>query len=221
MIAPIFVTLKLALISTGILFIIGMPIAYILAFMKFKGKLLFENLINIPLILPPSALGFYLLTTLGPTSFIGKMFEAIFDKRLVFSFLGLVIGASISSLPFMVNTIKAGFKLCPKNLIEASYSLGKSRSETFLKIIIPNARPAIISGIILSFVHAMGAFGIVLMMGGNIPGETQTASVALYSAMESLDFSSAHIYSLILISSAFLALSTMHFINKRKTGVFL
>lgn len=216
---PIILTLKLACITTIWLLLIGVPLTCWLAFSRSPVKFIVSTLITMPLVLPPSVLGFYLLILLKPDGFIGSWIARIFGIRMVFSFTGLVIGASIFSLPFMVNALKVGLESIPENLIEASYSLGKSRLQTLWCVVLPHVKPAIITGIIMSFAHTVGAFGIILMLGGNIPGETQVASVAIYSEVEAVNYTAAHVYSLILLGISFAVVFTVNMINGKHAEV--
>src|SRR5215813_8975233 len=166
---PLWLTAKLALITTFILFLLSIPLSYWLAYTKIKGKSVIEAIVSMPLVLPPSVLGFYLLLAFSPSHSFGKFLEDYFDVRLVFSFPGLVIASLIYSLPFMVHPIQSGFTGLSPALREASYTLGKSKWETIINILLPNMRSSLITGIVLTFAHTIGEFGIVLMIGGNIP----------------------------------------------------
>lgn len=212
---PFFLSLKLALISTIILFILCVPLAYFTARANFCGKAIFEAMIALPLVLPPSVLGFYLLVFLSPYSFLGEFFEKNFDVRLVFNFTGLVIASCIYSLPFMAQPLIAGFRALPKSIIEASYSLGHGRICTLLKVALPNIKPNILNAVIISFAHTLGEFGVVLMIGGSISDETKVASIAIYDFVEIMDYSSAHIYSAIMLGISFLVLFSVYFITNR------
>ncbi len=211
---PIILTFKLALITTVILMIIGIPLAYWLAFTRSKIKPVFETLISMPLVLPPTVLGFYLLIVLGPNSWLGNWLNEMFGLKLVFSFEGLVIGSIIYSLPFMVHPIQAGFNNLSPHLKEASTLLGKSNFTTLIKVLIPNIKPAILTALVLSFAHTIGEFGVVLMIGGNIPRETKVASIAIYDEVEALNYGAAHNYSLILFSITFIILLILFVNNK-------
>jgi molybdate transport system permease protein len=218
-IEPIILTIKLAFITTIILLFIGIPISYWLAFSKFKFKYFFEALINTPLVLPPSVLGFYLLIAFNPENFFGKFLKNTFDINLLFNFQGLVLGSVIFSLPFMVQNIQTGFKNLPNSLREASYTLGKSELETVLKVLLPNMKQSILSGIVLTFIHTIGEFGVVLMIGGNIEGKTKVASIAIYNEVESLNYSTAHFYSLILLVMSVSLLAVVYFVNNKYTNI--
>jgi molybdate transport system permease protein len=212
---PILLTLKLACIVTIALLAIGIPLAYWLAFTERRFKPLIEIMVSMPLVLPPTVLGFYILLTFSPASFLGRFLESWFNIRVVFTFLGLVIGSMIFSLPFMVNPIKAGFQSLPKSLSEASYTLGKSKTETLLRVLLPNVRPSILSAAVMTFAHTVGEFGVVLMVGGNIPGVTRLASIAIYGEVETLNYSAAHFYSFILLITSFSVLSILYLANKK------
>jgi len=214
--SPLVLTFKLAVITTVILLAVGVPLAYWLTFSRSRMKTLVEPLVSMPLVLPPTVLGFYILVLFSPNSLIGNFFETVLHVRVVFTFLGLVIGSVIFSLPFMVNPIKAALESFPHSLIEASYTLGKSRRETLLKVILPNIKPAIITGVVMAFAHTVGEFGVVLMIGGSIPGSTRTASIAIFSEVEALNYGNAYVYSGILFLIAFAILFTLNLLNRNK-----
>jgi molybdate transport system permease protein len=212
---PLWLTLKLALVTTGCLLLVGIPIAAILAKTRSKFKPVLEAIISLPLVLPPSVLGFYLLLAFSPANGFGHMLQSLFNIRLVFSFAGLVISSIIYSLPFMVHPVQAGLEALPVTLREASQTLGKSSWQTFFKVLLPNIKPAMLTGTILTFAHTLGEFGLVLMIGGNIPGVTKVASIAIYNEVESLNFSAAHTYAAILLILSFSILLTVYLTNKR------
>ncbi len=214
-VAPLILTFKLASITTIILILVGVPLAHWIVFTSSKLKYLIEPLVSLPLVLPPTVLGFYILLLFSPRSFLGNFLETVLHVRVVFSFLGLLIGSILFSLPFMVNPIKAGFQSFPQSLIEASYSLGKTRKETLLKVILPNIKPALWTGIVMAFAHTIGEFGVVLMIGGNIPGETRVASIAIFNEVEALNYSTANLYSGILFLSSFFILFTLNLANRK------
>lgn len=213
--SPFLLSFKLALISTLILFILCVPLAYFMARVKFGFKPVLEAIITLPLVLPPSVLGFYMLVFLSPYSPLGGFFEKYFDIRLVFNFTGLVIASCIYSLPFMFAPILSGFKSLSNSLIEASYSLGKGKIYTLLKIALPNIKPSLLTAIIVSFAHTLGEFGVVLMIGGSIRGETKVASIAIYDAVELLDYKLAHVYSAIMLLISFSVLFAVYFLNHK------
>lgn len=212
---PFLLSFKLSLTATIILFCICLPLSYIVARGKFRFKPLIEAIISLPLVLPPSVLGFYMLIFLSPYSFLGSFLEKYFDIRLVFNFPGLVIASCIYSLPFMFQPLLAGFKSMPNSLIEASYSLGKSRFKTLFLVALPNIKPSLLTALIVSFAHTLGEFGVVLMIGGGVDGKTKVASIAIYDSVELLDYKLAHIYSAIMLAISFLVLFTVYFINQK------
>jgi molybdate transport system permease protein len=215
---PLILTFKLAFVTTVILAVIGIPLAYWLAFRQRTWKFLIEPLVSLPLVLPPTVLGFYILLLFSPQYSLGNFLETHFDIRIVFTFIGLVIGSVIFSLPFMVNPLKAGFESIPRVLIDASETLGKSRRETLWKIILPSVKPALLTGIIMSFAHTIGEFGVVLMIGGNIPDKTRVASIAIFNEVEGLNYSNAHVYSFIIIVISFILLSGLYAVNRTSKG---
>lgn len=213
---PFVLSLKLAAITTVILFIIGVPLAYWLAYSQKKFKIIVEALVSLPIVLPPTVLGFYLLLAFSPDNWFGNLLDSYFDIRLVFSFEGLVAASIFYSLPFMVQPIQSGFEQLPRSLKDASYVLGKSRRTTLLKVLLPNIKTSLISGCILAFAHTIGEFGVILMVGGNIPNETRVASMAIYDLVESMKYQQAHIYSLILLVFTFIVLVVVYSINYRQ-----
>ena len=217
---PLILTFQLASVATGILILVGIPLAYWLAFTKRKWKYFIETLVTMPLVLPPTVLGFYLLVFFSPQNGLGRFLETYFGIRVVFSFSGLVIGSVIFSLPFMVNPIKSAFQSIPASLIEASYTLGKSKFETLCKILIPMIKPSILTGMVMSFAHTIGEFGVVLMIGGSIPGKTEVASIAIYTQVESLNYPLANMYSLTLIGLSFGLLLTFYLTNRKPLRLY-
>lgn len=210
---PLFITFKLALITTGILMLIGVPLAYWLSHTTWRSKPIFETLVSMPLVLPPTVLGFYMLIAFSPNGALGSWLIETIGLKLVFSFEGLVLASVIYSLPFMVHPIQSGFSNLPPSLSEASYLLGKSKVETIFKVLIPNIKPSLISGIVLAFAHTIGEFGVVLMIGGNIPGKTQVASIAIYEEVELLNYDAANFYALVLFVLSFGILLSVYLIN--------
>jgi len=212
---PLGLSFQLAFVTTGILLVIGIPLAYWLAFSRNKLKPLVEPLVSLPLVLPPTVLGFYLLLAFSPKYFLGNFLESSLGIRIAFSFLGLVIGSVVFSLPFMVNPLKAGFQNFPVSLREASYVLGKSRWETLRRVILPNIKPSLLTGVVMAFAHTLGEFGVVLMVGGNIPGETRVASIAIFSEVEALNYDTANFYSLVLVALSFMVLLIFYYFNRK------
>lgn len=219
---PFLISFKLAGITTLILFFISLPIAWYLSQTKSKLKPYLEAVTALPLVLPPSVLGFYILWALSYNSPIGAFFEEHFGIKLVFNFYGLIIASCFYSLPFMVQPMQSGLESINKNLLEASYISGKSKLQTLFRIAIPNIKPSLMTAIIVTFAHTVGEFGVVLMVGGSIPGETKVASVAIYEFVEIMDYTNAHIYSVIMVILSFLTLLGVYIFNgkqKKLTGL--
>lgn len=219
---PFLISFKLAFITTCILFFISLPLAWWLSRTSSKSKPLIEALTALPLVLPPSVLGFYILWALSQNSVIGVFFEEYFGIKLVFNFTGLVVASVFYSLPFMVQPLQGGFESLNKNMIEASYISGKSAFTTMLRVALPNIKPALMTAIIITFAHTVGEFGVVLMVGGSIPNETKVASVAIYEMVEIMDYTTAHVYSAIMVIISFLVLLGVYMFNgkqNRKFGV--
>jgi len=212
-------TFKVAFVTTSVLFCVGVPIAFWLSSTKSKLKPIFETIVSMPLVLPPSVIGFYLLVFLGPSSIMGNFFENYFDMRLVLSYEGIIVGSVIFSFPFMVHPIQSGLQSLPKSLIEASYTLGKSKIQTLLYVQLPNIRASLLTGVVLAFAHTVGEFGVVLMIGGNIPGETRLASIAIYDEVEALNYDLANQYALTLFAICFAILLVVYIINRKFSGV--
>jgi molybdate transport system permease protein len=210
---PLWLTFRLAMITSVLLLVIAMPMAYWLAFGKFRGRGMVEALIGMPLVLPPSVIGFYLLLAFSPSYWFGAWIEDMFGLRLVFSFPGLVIASVLYSLPFMVYPLRAGLQSLPASLREASYTLGKTEWDTFFKVLLPNCKPAVLTAFVLTFAHTVGEFGVVLMIGGNIPGVTKVASVAIYNEVEALNYTAANQYAIVLFAITFAILLTVYSIN--------
>lgn len=210
---PLILTFKLAVTATCLLLVVSIPLAYWLAYSKVKIKPVVETIVSMPLVLPPTVLGFYLLVALSPSYGFGSWLNNHFGLQLAFSFEGLVLASIIYSLPFMVHPIQAGFANLNTNLAEASYVLGKSKTRTLFKVLLPNMRPSLLTGIVLAFAHTIGEFGVVLMIGGNIPGKTRVASIAIYDEVEALNYHTANVYSLILFAISFSILLGVFLIN--------
>jgi len=219
---PFWLSFKLAGVTTLILFIIALPLAWWLSQTTSKSKPFFEALTALPIVLPPSVLGFYLLVVLSPNSALGMFVENLFGVKLVFSFTGLVIASCFYSLPFMVQPLQSGFEALNTHMIEASYLAGKSKLQTVLKVALPNIKPSLITALIITFAHTVGEFGVVLMVGGSIPGETKVASVAIYEMVEVMEYGNAHSYSAIMVAMSFFVLLAVYVFNhKQKTKIGL
>jgi molybdate transport system permease protein len=217
---PFILSFKLASLTSLILFIISLPLAWYLSQTKSKSKPFIEALTALPIVLPPSVLGFYILWAMSYNSPIGAFFEEYFGVKLVFSFTGLVVASCFYSLPFMVQPLQNGFESINKNMIEASYIAGKSKLQTIFKVALPNMKPALLTAIIVTFAHTVGEFGVVLMVGGSIPGETKVASVAIYEMVEIMDYSLAHIYSSIMVILSFVVLLSVYIFNAKQNKKF-
>jgi len=213
---PIWLTLKLASVTTLILLLIGLPLAYWLSKGRSIIKIIIEAIITMPLVLPPSVLGFYLLLAFSPRHGIGKWLAETFNVQFVFSFQGLILASVIYSMPFMIGPIKSALQQLPVSLAQASYTLGKTERQTFIKVLLPNIRASVLTAIILTFAHTLGEFGVVLMIGGNIPNVTRVASIAVYDSVENMDYSSANAYSLILFCITFVMVISVFVFNKYK-----
>ncbi len=214
---PVWLTLQLAAITTVILLVLGVPLAYRIAYSRSRFKPVWESLVSMPLVLPPSVLGFYLLLMFSPRYAFGQWLEQVLHIKIVFSFSGLVIGSVLFSLPFMVQPVQAAFQNLPRSLLEASRTLGKSDTESFFRVLLPSVRPALLSGTVLAFAHTIGEFGVVLMIGGNIPGQTRLASMAIYNEVESLNYAAAHAYAAVLFVISFAILLTVYIVQRRST----
>ena len=212
---PLFLTLKLAAITTLILCLIGIPFAYWMAYTKVRIKPVLETLVSMPLVLPPSVLGFYLLLLFSPQSGFGHFVETYIGVKLAFSFAGLVVASVIFSFPFLVHPVQSGFQALPKSLLEAACTLGKSRWQIFTRVMLPNIKSSLLAGVVLSFAHTIGEFGVVMMIGGNLPGETKVAAIAIYDEVESLNYAAANFYSLVLFSVCFIILLTVYLLNRK------
>lgn len=210
----VLVTLKLASISCCVLLVVGTPLAWCLSRMQNRGKFFVEALVALPLILPPTVLGFYLLLAFSPQSGLGQLWQAVFSSNLAFSFSGLIIGSVIYSLPFVVQPLQAAFEQLPEPLLESAATMGASFSDRFLHLVLPLCKRSFILASGLGFAHTVGEFGVVLMIGGNIPGETQVLSIALYDHVESLNFASAHILAAGLLVFSFMTLALLYSNNK-------
>jgi molybdate transport system permease protein len=210
---PLWLSLRLAGLTTLLLLLISIPLGYWLAYSRRRWKIAIEALVSLPMVLPPTVLGFYLLLAFSPSHGFGRFLDHYLDIRLVFSFPGLVIASLLYSLPFMVNPIIAGFSSLSPNLRAASRTLGKSDGATLVRILLPNIRPSLITGAVLSFAHTIGEFGVVMMIGGSIPGQTRVASVAIYDEVQSIRYSLANQYAIVLLAFSFLILLLVYLAN--------
>lgn len=212
---PIFITLKLAAVTTLVLLVIGTPLAWWLANTRTRYKTPIETFVALPLVLPPTVLGFYLLVAFSPDGFIGRLWSFVSDEQLTFSFTGLVIGSVIYSLPFVVQPLQASFENIGKPLQQAAATLGAKPMDIFFSVVLPLSYRGFFVAITLGFAHTVGEFGVVLMIGGNIPGITQVLSIAIYDHVEALEYSSAHIYSAGLLVFSFVVLFIAYTANRK------
>jgi len=213
---PFYISFKLAAITAFVLFLIALPLAWFLSQTRSKAKPFLEAVTALPIVLPPSVIGFYILWAFANDSPLGAFFEATFGIKLAFSFTGLVIASCFYSLPFMVQPLQSGFESLNKNMLEASYIAGKSRLTTLFKVALPNIKPSLMTALIVTFAHTVGEFGVVLMVGGSIPGETKVASVAIYDMVEMMDYEAAHIYSAIMVLISFIVLLSVYLFNAKQ-----
>ena len=207
-------SIRLSLTVAAILFVIGVPLAYWLTFSNWRGKFLVEAVVALPLVLPPTVLGFYLLIAMGSQGPLGKFWQSAFGHGLAFTFTGLVIASVLYSLPFAVQPLAASFESIDRKLLDASSVLGAGRLRTFLRVILPLSIPGVISAIVLSFAHTLGEFGVVLMVGGNLAGATRTVSIEIYDRVQSMDYAGANQVALGLLIFSFVVLSTVYGLNR-------
>jgi molybdate transport system permease protein len=215
----ILLSLKLSSLVCGFLLLIGTPIAYWVTFSRWRWKFLVESVVALPIVLPPTVLGFYILVAIGSQSPIGRVWAAWSGHGLAFTFEGLVIASILYSMPFAVQPIAVAFSQVDRQLVEASSVLGASRLRTFIRVILPLSINGVITGAVLSFAHTMGEFGVVLMVGGNIPRVTRTVSIAIYDQVQSLDYAAANKTALLLLLFSFVVLSIVYGINRKSWAV--
>jgi molybdate transport system permease protein len=213
-------TIRLASVVTAVLVILGLPLAYWMAFSKWRWKFVLEAIVALPIVLPPTVLGFYVLVALGERSPLGRWWQSITGHTLAFTFEGLVIGSVLYTLPFAVQPFAASLVAVDSRLISASAVLGATRFRTFRRVLLPLSASGLTTGIALSFAHTMGEFGVVLMVGGNIPGLTRTLSINIYDQVQNLDFAAANTTSLVLVAIAFVLLSFIYSTNRRFWSVW-
>ncbi|WP_006788027.1 molybdate ABC transporter permease subunit [Thiorhodospira sibirica] len=211
----LWVTFKLAAISTGILLVVCAPIAWWLAHTRWRGKVFIEALVTLPLVLPPTVLGFYLLILLGPHGWVGGTLESMGFNHLAFSFTGLVIGSMIYSLPFVMQPLTNAFAAAGGRVLEVAATLRASPLDRFFTVVAPLARRGFLTAAVLSFAHTLGEFGVIIMVGGNIPGQTQVASIAIYDHVEAMDYAAAHALALVLVVLSFSLLLSVYALNKK------
>jgi len=211
----LWLTVRLAVIVSALLLVIGIPIAHWLAYSRWRWKFFAEAIVALPIVLPPTVLGFYVLISLGSRSFLGRWWESLTGHTLAFTFEGLVIGSLLYSLPFAVQPFAASFSAVDPQLLGASASLGKSPLQTFHRVVLPLSKAGLVTGFALSFAHTLGEFGVVLMVGGNIPGVTRTVSIDIYDQVQAGNYTSAHHTALVLLFVSFLLLSLVYGLNRR------
>jgi molybdate transport system permease protein len=211
----LWLSFKLAACVAMILLVIGMPGAYWLAYSHWRGKFLLESMVALPLVLPPTVLGFYALVAMGPHGPVGKLWMALFGHGLAFTFEGLILASVVYSFPFAVQPLMASFESVDRKLLDASAVLGAGSLRTFRRVILPLSLPGVVTAIVLSFAHTLGEFGVVLMVGGNLEGVTRTVSIDIYDRVQSLEFGEANHLALVLLAISFTVLSVVYAVNRR------
>jgi molybdate transport system permease protein len=208
-------SLRLAICTSAILSFLGLPLAYWLAVSKRRWKFIIEAVVALPLVLPPTVLGFYVLLAIGPHSPFGRAYTSVMGRSLPFSFQGLLLASVLYSLPFAVRPFAVAFSAVDRRLVEASWCLGESRLSTFFRVVVPLSRTGILTGIVMSFAHTLGEFGVVLMVGGNIPGATRTVSIAIYDEVQALNYAAAGQTALFLLAFSFVTLALTYALHRR------
>lgn len=210
----LWLSVRLAAATTAVLVMVGVPLAYWIVFSPRRGKFIVEALVALPLVLPPTVLGFYVLIAIGPLSPFGRIYSRVVGHGLPFTFEGLLIASVLYSMPFAVQPFSAEFASVDRRLVEASWSLGVSKRETFRRVVLPLSTRGLVTGIVLSFAHTLGEFGVVLMVGGNLPGATRTVSISIYDAVQSLDYAAASRTSLVLLLVSFVILTVTYSLQR-------
>jgi molybdate transport system permease protein len=208
-------TIELAVVVSAILLVVGLPLAYWIAFSRWRWNFLVETLVALPIVLPPTVLGFYLLVALGSRSPLGRWWQSLTGHTLAFTFTGLVIGSILYSLPFAVQPFAASFSSVDRRLLAASATLGASPLRTFFRVVVPLSVPGLVTGVALAFAHTMGEFGVVLMIGGNIPGVTRTVSIDIYDQVQASNYAAANAMALLLLVFCFAVLAVVYGLNRR------
>src|SRR3979411_2576288 len=211
----LWLSMKLAACVAAILLVIGMPVAYWLAYTNWRGKFLLESLVALPPVLPPTVLGFYALVAMGRRGPLGKLWIALFGHGLAFTFAGLVFASVLYSFPFAVQPLIASFESVDRKLLHASALLGAGSLRTFWRVILPLSLPGVVTAVVLSFAHTLGEFGVVLMVGGNLAGITRTASIDIYDRVQSMQYAEANHMALVLLIISFVVLSAVYGVNRR------
>jgi molybdate transport system permease protein len=212
---PLLLSIRLAACVSAILFLIGTPLAYWVAYSRWRGKFLVESIVALPLVLPPTVLGFYALVAIGPRGPLGQFWQAVFGHGLAFTFAGLVLASVLYSLPFAVQPLVASFESIDRKILDASAVLGAGALRTFWRVVLPMSVPGLITALVLSFAHTLGEFGVVLMVGGNLAGVTRTISIDIYDHVQSLEYAQANRAALILLVFSFVVLSVVYGTNRR------
>jgi molybdate transport system permease protein len=216
--AALRLSVELAALTTLVLALLGLPLAYWLAYSNWRYKFLVEAVVALPLVLPPTVLGFYVLVAIGPRSPLGRLYGDVFGASLPFSFQGLLLASVLYSLPFAVQPFSAALHGVDRRLIEAAWCLGASRLRTFARVVVPLARRGLLAGVVLSFAHTLGEFGVVLMVGGNLPGVTRTVSISIYDHVQALDYAAAGATSLLLLGVSFAVLAVTYAAQRRPSA---
>jgi len=213
-------TIRLAALVSGVLFAVGLPIAYWVAYSRWRWKFLMEAVVALPIVLPPTVLGFYVLVALGSHSPLGRWWQSLTGHTLAFTFAGLVIGSILYSLPFAVQPFAAAFSQVDPKLQAASDVLGASKLRTFVRVVLPLSVPGLVTGVALSFAHTVGEFGVVLMVGGNIPGVTRTVSIDIYDRVQAFDYAGANQTALVLLAISFVSLCLVYGVNRKLLAIW-
>lgn len=211
------ISFKLALVSTIVLLLVATPMAYLLSFSRFRGRSLVEAVFALPIVLPPTVLGFFVLVAIGNLSPLGRLYTDIFGTTMAFSFTGLVVASVLYSFPFALQPIQNAFEAVDEGLIESSRTLGCTRLKSFFRVLLPASRKGLITGAMLAFAHTVGEFGVVLMVGGSIPGKTKVASIAIYENVEMARYGEAAVMSMVMLIFSFTVLAVVYYMNKRST----
>ncbi len=212
----LWLTIELAVVVAAILFVLGLPLAYWLAFSRWRWKFFIEAIVALPIVLPPTVLGFYVLVALGSQSPFGRWWQTLTGHTLAFTFPGLVIGSILYSLPFAVQPFAASFSAVDRKLLQASATLGVPPLQTFFRVVLPLSVSGLVTGVVLTFAHTMGEFGVVLMVGGNIPGVTRTVSIDIYDQVEAANYSGANAMAVLLLAVCFVILTVVYGLNRRR-----
>lgn len=210
----VWLSVRLATWTTAILLVVGLPLAYWLTYSRWRGRFLVEALTALPLVLPPTVLGFYLLLAMGPRGLLGQAWRSVTGEGLPFSFMGLLLASVLYSFPFAVQPFAAAFAAVDRRYLEAAWCLGRSKSETFVRVVLPLAAPGVLAGSVLAFAHTLGEFGVVLMVGGNLPGKTRTISISIYDSVQSMDYAAAGETSAFLLAVSFATLIVVYGVQR-------